>query len=171
MKIHLPNPNTLSEYYKGYIKYITEDDLLDAITQQKDNTYRFLKSIPTEKESYKYQKGKWMLKEVVGHLCDTERILAYRALRFSRTDSTPLHSFDENLYVPNSNHANISLKLISEEKKSISDSSIHLFKNMTEEMIDRSGTASNLSVSVRALVFFIVAHERHHLKVISENYL
>ena len=171
MKIHLPNPNTLSEYYKGYLKYITEDDLLDALTQQKDNTYRFLKSIPAEKESYRYQEGKWMLKEVAGHLCDTERILAYRALRFSRTDKTALNSFDENLYVPNSNHANLGLQLISEEKKSISDSSIHLFKNMTEEMIDRLGTASNLSVSVRALLFFIVAHERHHLKVISEKYL
>ena len=171
MKIHLPNPITLSEYYKGYLKYITEEDLLDALTQQKDNTYRFLKSIPAEKESYRYQEGKWMLKEVVGHICDTERTLAYRALRFSRTDTTALNSFDENLYVPNSNHANLGLQLILEEKKSISDSSIHLFKNMTEEMIDRLGTASTLSVSVRALLFFIVAHERHHINVISEKYL
>lgn len=171
MKIKLPAVNALSEYYKSYLKYITEDDLMNAIIQQKETTEAFLKTVPFEKESFKYADGKWMLKEVVGHLCDTERILSYRALRFSRNDATALSGFDENTYVPNSTHSHLSLNEISEEKTAITSSTILLFKNMNEEMVDKTGTANSTIVSVRALLFFIVAHERHHLKIISEKYL
>ncbi len=171
MKIHLPSAGTLNDYYKSYLKYITEDCLLESIVQQKEITTAFLKNISADKESFRYADGKWMLKEVVGHLCDTERILSYRALRFSRNDATALSGFDENIFVPNSNHAQLSLREIAEEKTAITTSTIMLFKNMNEEMINRTGTANNTIVSVRAILFFIVAHERHHLKMIAEKYL
>ncbi|GDX53133.1 hypothetical protein LBMAG27_21800 [Bacteroidota bacterium] len=171
MKINLPDVDTLSDYYKSYLKYISEDDLMEALIQQKEITTEFLKSIPIEKGSFRYAEGKWMLKEVIGHLSDTERILSYRALRFSRNDSTALSGFDENTYVPNSNHAQLSLKEISEEKTALTALTILLFKNMNKDMPDRIGAANNLQVSVRAILFFIIAHERHHLKVIMEKYL
>lgn len=171
MKIHLPQSENLPGYYKSYLHYITESDLLEVLVQQKEETKKFLKSVAHEKEDHRYAPGKWMLKEVAGHVCDTERILSYRALRFSRNDSTACAGFDENNYVPNSNYSHLSLAEISEEKAAIRDSTIFLFKNMTEEMLDRKGTANNMELTARALLFFIVAHERHHMKVIKEKYL
>lgn len=171
MKIQMPDPDSLSTYYKSYLKYMNESDLLEALIQQKIISSQFLATIPKEIESFKYAEGKWMLKEVVGHLCDTERILSYRALRFSRNDATPLSGFDENFYVPHSNHAHLSLREISEEKSAISSSTILLFKNMSDEMLDRNGTANNVKVNARAILFFIIAHERHHLNIIREKYI
>ncbi len=171
MKIQMPDTDSLSTYYKSYLKYIPEDDLMEALIQQKEISSEFLTTIPIEKETFRYAEGKWMLKEIVGHICDTERILNYRALRFSRNDSSPLTGFDENFYVPNSNQAHLSLNKISEEKSAISSSTILLFKNMNQEMLDRNGTANNLKVTPRAILFFIVAHERHHLKIIQEKYI
>jgi len=171
MKISPPSENSLSEYYKTYLKYIDEDDLLDALILQKEISDSFLKNVSIEKETFRYAENKWMLKEVVGHLCDTERILAYRALRISRNDKTPLEGFDENIYVPNSGYNLLSLSDIRDEKSSIRESNIQLFKNMTTEMIDRTGIANKNMVSVRALLFFIIAHERHHLKIIAQKYL
>ena len=171
MIILKPVPSELSDYYQTYLKYISEDDLLDALIKQKKTTQNFLRSIPDAKASFAYATGKWMLKEVVGHLCDTERILTYRALRFSRNDRTPLSGFDENAYTPNSNYKSRTLSNIAEENKAVGESTIALFTNMSEEMFDRKGLANQSEVSVKALLFFIVAHERHHLKVIQERYL
>src|SRR2546423_104704 len=102
--IRTPRADELTLYYQSYLKYIPADaDLLSVIKEQAGITQQFLSSVPKEKESHAYAEGKWTVKEVVGHLCDTERILSCRALRFSRNDKTPLPGFDENTYTPNSN--------------------------------------------------------------------
>jgi len=171
MKIQKPDPSQLNAYYKTYLKYVSEEDLIDALTQQTRTGREFIKSISLDKEAYAYGDGKWMLKEVVGHLCDTERILTCRALRISRNDKTPLPGFDENQYMPNSNFAERALNDILDEFIAVRNSLIALFNNMNEEMFDRRGTANHTDISVRDLLFFIVAHERHHLQVIKERYL
>src|SRR5687768_7672633 len=91
IRIAVPTPETLSDYYQGYLKYLNaDDDLLALIGKQKDETVRFLSSISEDKAAFAYAPGKWKLKEVVGHVCDTERIMCYRALRIARNDRTPL---------------------------------------------------------------------------------
>jgi hypothetical protein len=112
-----------------------------------------------------------MVKEVAGHLCDTERILTYRALRFSRGDKTNLPPFEENDFVTNSNYKNRTLANITEEFIAIRKSSIAMFENFSEEMFERRGIANNNNVSVRALLFFTISHTKHHLGVINERYL
>jgi hypothetical protein len=169
--IHKPLPSELSEYYQTYLKYVSENNLLEALLNQKKDSEIFLSAIPENKEGYAYANDKWMLKEVVGHLCDTERILTYRALRISRNDQTPLPGFEENEYTLNSNYRIRSLANIADEFKAVGASTIKLFYNMSEEMFNRTGTANQTRVSVKAILFFIVAHERHHLNVIRERYL
>ncbi len=171
MKILKPSAENLYSYYKTYLKYVPEDDILAALIAQKEVTQKFLNAIPEEKASKAYAEGKWLLKEVAGHLCDTERILTYRALRFSRNDKTPLPGFEENEYTPNSNYNKRTLANIAGEFKVIRESSISLFSNLSEEMYDRRGISNNADISVRDLLFFVVAHERHHLNVIRERYL
>jgi hypothetical protein len=170
--ITVPKKEELTPYYQSYLKYIPADsDLLALIKEQALSTQQFIASIPKEKESYAYADGKWMVKEVIGHLCDTERILSYRALCFSRNDKTPLPGFDENHYTPNSNYAARSLKNIAEEFAAVRQSTIALFANMDEAMLNRKGNANNGEYSARTMLFMLVGHERHHLGVIKERYL
>ncbi|MCX6291796.1 MAG: DinB family protein [Bacteroidetes bacterium] len=169
--IDKPSPDQLYSYYQTYLRYVPEDDLLEAFISQSTTRRNFLKTISEEKASCSYAEGKWKLKEVVGHLCDTERILSYRALRISRNDQTPLPGFEEDDYVANSNYRKRTLENIAKEYETIRESTISLFKNMSEEMFDRKGTSNRASVSVRDIIFFILAHERHHLLVIQEKYL
>lgn len=171
MKISKPIPSDLSNYYQSYLHYVPEDDLLPVLKEQKAVIKNFTGNIPGAKETYRYADGKWMLKEVVGHLCDTERIFSCRALRIARNDQTPMPGFDENQYTPNSNCKDRSLKNISEELLAVRESTILLFENMSEEMFDRKGTANDSKVTVREILFFITAHTRHHMGVIKERYL
>ena len=170
--VRIPKAEELTPYYQSYLKYIPADaDLISLLKEQAQSTQKFLSAIPAAKESFAYADGKWMLKEVVGHLCDTERILSCRALCFSRNDKTPLPGFDENTYTPNSNYHSRSLKNIAEEFAAVRQSSIALFSNMSDEMFERKGIADNNEHSVVGMLFFIVVHERHHLGVIKEKYL
>jgi hypothetical protein len=171
MKISKPSPSDLSGYYQTYLHYVPEDDLLQALKEQKTVIENFVSGISPDKETFRYADGKWMLKEVIGHLCDTERILSYRALRIARNDQTPLPGFDENHYIPNSNYKDRTLKNISGEFLAVREASILLFQNMNEKMLDRKGIASDSDVTVRGILFFLVAHARHHMNVIRERYL
>jgi len=172
MKIEIPKPEELSTYYQSYLKYVTPgDDLLELIRNQKKETENFLSAISEEQASSVYAPGKWQLKEVVGHVCDTERIMCYRALRFSRKDDTPLAGFDENTYIPGSNYSVRSLKNISEELSSVRGATLSLFGNFSPEMIGLKGIANGNEISVRALIFMVYVHQKHHMKVIREKYL
>ena len=171
MIILKPSLSELSEYYQTYLKYVPEDDLFSVLKEQQLSIQNFFSAVSPDNESIQYAEGKWMLKEVAGHLCDTERILSYRALRIARNDALPLQGFDENNYTLNANYSTRSLKNILEEFLSVRHATILLFQNMSEEMHDRKGIASNNEVSVRGLLFFIVAHARHHMGVIQERYL
>ncbi|TAH38813.1 MAG: DinB family protein [Bacteroidetes bacterium] len=171
MQIALPKPDELNDYYKGYLKYISEDDLLSVLKTQIEETSMFLRNISDENSGNAYEPGKWQIKEVVGHLSDTERILSYRALRFARKDETPLAGFDEDHFVENANFKSRSWESIVDEKKAVRQSSIHFFNSLHPGAFDFKGIAKGNVLSVRALLFFIIAHERHHLQVIKERYL
>ncbi len=158
-------------YYQSYLKEYQGHDLLKDLMEQSNTTQKFLFSVPAEKEKYRYATGKWSLREVAGHVSDTERILSYRALRIARGDKTPLPGFDENEYAFQSNYHSRPLKGIAEEMLTIRNASISLFLNMNEDMFKQTGVSNNNPVSVKALLYCIIAHQVHHLNVISERYL
>lgn len=171
MIITPPEKTALNEYYSSYWKYLEGNDLLDSLVRQKDSTYAFLGAINQKLEDKIYAPGKWMLKEVAGHLCDTERILSCRALRFARKDNTPLPGFDESRYEENSLYRNLSLITIADELKAIRISNLFLFSSFRENELEQKGKANNIVVSVRDILYFILVHQQHHLKVIREKYL
>jgi hypothetical protein len=171
MLIAPPAAETLSSYYRSYSKYISEDDLLEALSNATAEIEGFLKLIPKDKEEFRYDEGKWMLKEVIGHLVDTERIMSYRALRIARNDKTPLAGFEENDYVKSSNFYKRNLNSIGVEFLLVRESTIALFTSFEEEDFDKYGTANENPVSVRAILYMIIGHQRHHFNVIKERYL
>ena len=171
MIVSMPVASELNIYYQSYLKYLQTDDLLESLKTQQKTTTDFWASIPAGKETYRYAEGKWSVREVCGHLCDTERILSYRALRLARKDPTALAGFDENLYTANSNYNDLSLAEIASQKQAIRESSCRLFGSFTFDMYHFGGLANNTKVSVRDILFFIIAHEMHHNGVIKERYL
>lgn len=170
-KITKPDPSELSDYYKSYLHYIGEEDLLNMLEEQMRSTQKFLDAVNEKDSQIAYQAGKWQLKEVIAHLSDAERILAYRALRFARKDRTPLAGFEEDDYAKNSNAKNRNWESIIEEKMTIRKASIALFNSFDEEYFEYKGIANDSEYSVRSLLFFIIVHERHHLQVIKDRYL
>ncbi len=158
-------------FYEPYIKALGEVDLLEMLERQLVNFPQFLASIPEDKLSYSYGENKWTVAEALVHILDAERIFQYRALRIGRGDITPLASFDQDAYVPQS-HANTrTLASIIEEYKSVRQSTLSLFQSFPEKILHRKGTASNAIVSVGALGFMICGHQKHHKGILKERYL
>jgi uncharacterized damage-inducible protein DinB len=167
-----PSEVELSEYYRSYLKYLNgEKDLLQALIRQGELTQNWLSTLNEDVANYSYKPGKWKIKEVIGHLCDTERILCYRALTFARNDKTPLSPFEEDAYILNSNFGIRSLSDIRIEFKTVRAATVSLFSSMTDELANRKGVVNKVEVSPRILLYFILVHERHHTGVINDRYL
>lgn len=160
-------------YYHYFFDLVETDDLLLELEKSKTFTRELFNSISPEKEDFAYQPGKWTTKEILKHIIDCERVYTYRALRFSRFDTTELPGFDEDSYTENLKIQNIHLSLTDlwEEYENLRKSTIYLFKNMTNEMLDFKGKANNLELTARLMGFMTVGHNLHHGNFIKENYL
>ncbi|MBS1680786.1 MAG: DinB family protein [Bacteroidetes bacterium] len=167
----LLNLETIPSFYKNYVKQIEEPDVLQALRISGHRMLELVHAIPDSKADFSYGEGKWTVREVLCHAMDTERVFAYRALRFARNDKTPLSPFEENDYAPQANATGRSLKKLAAEMAHLRTSTIDLFESFTPEMLNRKGIASNKELSVVALGFIIPGHETHHRKILQERYL
>lgn len=165
-----PDLKTVPPFYLGYVQLVKNNDLFDNLEQSARITQQLLAKIPETKGTYAYAPGKWTIKEVLCHMIDTERIFAYRALRFARNDKTPLHGFEENDFAPEANAHNRTVAGIAAEMERLRQTTIDLYRSFTPEMLQRSGTANNTAMSVLNLGFVIPGHETHHRNVLSERY-
>jgi hypothetical protein len=168
--IHLNN-NEFSEYYGYYISLNTSENLIQNLENQLQVTADFFKSIPSEKLEFQYEVGKWTPKDILQHIIDSERIFAYRALRFARFDSVNLPGYEENDYAKVANANGRTIEDLIEEYKIVKLASIHLFKSFTKKMLLNIGQANNAPASVRAIGYIIAGHEIHHINIIKERYL
>src|SRR5688572_25201449 len=166
-----PDFSTLPEFRKRYVQHVKDYDLLEAMKISSKETLSLVRPLPEEKGEYRYAAGKWSIKEVLCHMIDTERILAYRALRFARNDKTNLPGFEENDYAPEANAKNRNVRQIADEMERLRITTIDLFVNFTPEMLNRKGLANNLELSVLNLGYIIPGHESHHRSILTERYL
>ena len=165
------NHNEYSEYYGYYISLNTSENLLSNLENQLEATTSFFKSLPTEKLDYQYEAGKWTPKDILQHIIDTERIFAYRALRFARFDTINLPGYEENDYA-DAAHANTrTIEDLIEEYRIVKSATIYLFKSFSEKMLLNIGQANNAPASVRAIGYIIPGHEIHHINIIKVRYL
>lgn len=166
------NSNEFAPYYSGYVEKSSHyDSIVEGLKLQHDEILNFFKDLPLAKQSYRYTEGKWTPKDILLHLIDAERIFAYRALRIARNDKTALPGFEENDYVDEANAEERSMNSLLEEYSDVRKATISLFLNFSEEVLKRLGEASDCSVSVRAIGYIILGHERHHVNVITERYM
>jgi uncharacterized damage-inducible protein DinB len=167
-----PDESEYAPFYAGYIALVPPGaELLELLEQQGAETAELLARLPDSRGDFAYAPGKWTLKEVLGHIADAERVFAYRALRFARGDTTPLASFNEQAWTPNSGAASRSVADLAGELRAVRAATLALLRHLPAEAPTRRGTASGKEVSVRALAWIIAGHERHHLGILRERYL
>jgi uncharacterized damage-inducible protein DinB len=166
-----PDFTTLPEFYKNYVAHVQDLNVLEALQSSISKTIELLQTVNEEMGECGYAPGKWTVKEVLCHMMDAERIFAYRALRFSRNDATPLSGFDENDYAPQANAHGRTIQQLMTEMKNLRATSIDLFTSMTPEMLQRKGTANNKIISVVNIGYIIAGHETHHRNILIERYL
>ena len=166
-----PEKTEYAEYHERYISLVEETDVVKALEDQLAELLELFKEISEEKSSFAYAEEKLTIKELLGHLTDGERIFAYRALRISRADKTPMEGFEQDGYIENSNFNNTKLSKLLDELLYVRKANVILFQNLKEEDWLRTGIASDALVSVRAIAYIMVGHIRHHLTVLREKYL
>ncbi len=165
------NTNEYNSFYQAYIDACGDFELVEGLVNNLENTLKLFNSIPSEKQEYSYDVGKWTIKELLQHLIDSERIFAYRALRIAREDKTNIPGYEHNDYVPVSRANNRSYIDLVEEFELVRKSSIALFTGFDKKMLFNIGTANNDNISVRAIGFIMIGHYNHHIKIVNERYL
>jgi len=165
-----PKQGDNNPYYDRYISLIGDDDIIEVLEEQRKTSEKFLKTFSEKQGNYSYADGKWTVKEVLGHVIDTEKIMAYRALAFARGEKQSLPGFEQDDYVAESNFNNRSLADLINEFLTARKSNIILFKSFDEDILNRRGIASDSEVTVLALIYIIAGHEKHHMKFLRERY-
>jgi len=170
LTIARPQPDEYAPYYARYISLVQGEDILGTLDQQRRQTMMLLSGRDEQDGDFRYAPDKWSAKEVLGHVCDTERIFAYRALRISRADATPIEGFEQDDYVRNGPFAHSSLSDLVEDFIAVRRASISLLRNLDEAAWLRRGTANKNEVSVRGIAYIIAGHELHHRGILEEKY-
>ncbi len=165
-----PAPDEYAPYYGTYISLVPDADILAALEKQLHETTALLSARSEADGELRYAAGKWSVKEVLGHMVDTERVFAYRAMRIARNDKTPLAGFEQDDYVKNGSFAERSLASLIEEFTSVRNATLSLFRGLEEEAWVRRGVANKNEVTVRAIAYITAGHELHHRKILREKY-
>ncbi|HYO98810.1 MAG TPA: DinB family protein [Pyrinomonadaceae bacterium] len=171
LKIDRPDDTEYLSYYGKYVSLVADGDILSALGAQLEETLRLLRGIEESQAGFRYAPGKWSMKELVGHMIDSERIFAYRALRFARNDKTPLPGYEQDDYIRNASFDSCSLADLAAEFESVRRATLYLFKHLDREAWTRSGLANDSEASVRALAYIIAGHELHHREILRTRYL
>ena len=165
-----PHAGEYAPYYERYISLVRSEDILNALDEQRRQTVLLLSGRSEEEGNFRYAPEKWSAKEVLGHLMDTERIFAYRALRIARADTTPIEGFEQDDYVRNGPFARRHLSDMIEDYIAVRRATLSLLRNLDEAAWMRRGVANKNEVTVRALAYIIAGHELHHRGMLEEKY-
>jgi hypothetical protein len=166
-----PEPNEAASYYSTYIDRVGSDDVLDVLATQLDEAGAFLSGISEEQSLHRYAPGKWSIRELLGHINDTERVFTFRALWFARGFQDPLASYEQEIAVAAAESDEVPWASHVAEFRAIRSATLSFYRNLPSEAWLRSGIASDNPVTVRALAYIVAGHLSHHLAILRERYL
>lgn len=166
-----PKQNEYAAFYQMIIDPVPNGDIIDIMSQNLEQEKTFLSSFDEAIGNYRYAPEKWMVKEVLQHVIDTERIMSYRALRIVRGDQLVLAGFDENAYVDNVDLSGRTIQDLAQEYAAVRTASIFLFKNITPKQSILTANANGYEISVRGIAYVLVGHAQHHFMILKERYL
>lgn len=169
--IDRPNEDEYFPLVKKYIDLVPDSDIVGILVKQMENHLQLLSNITNEKGNFRYEPGKWSVKEVIGHIADVERLWNYRILRMSRGDIGILSGYDRDRFVEYSGHHQLPLTAVLNDYKAVRESSLSLIRNLTEDSLIRTGNFNDHELSVRACTYIIAGHELHHINILKTRYL
>lgn len=164
-----PQPSEFNEFYAGYIGKVPASGPVGLLRAQMP-AFEKLRYLSEEQARYRYAEGKWSVKELVGHMADTERLFSYRLLHVLRSDPAPLAGMDENAWMAASPHANRRIDDIAGEMSAVRRATIALVESTDAAALARSGVANAFPISARALCWILPGHAQHHLDVLRARY-
>jgi hypothetical protein len=169
----LPRPGDAEydEYYRRYVALVPDGDILFTLRDQLADTIALLQALPVDRESYRYQDGKWSVREILGHCIDVERLFESRALAMARQDGVDLPGMDQDAWASRNDAHKRTLADLLEEWKAVRRACVHLFATFDEATGARTGRASERPFTVRAFAWIIAGHELWHREVIRSRYL
>jgi uncharacterized damage-inducible protein DinB len=160
---------TVSDGFPYYISLVGSSDLKQLFSD--GTNFKMLSALTEEQANYRYAPGKWSIKQIVGHMTDHERIMTYRALRFSRKDKTPLPGYDQDLLVENSRSNELSMKELLDDFKNVRAATLSLMKSFSEEQLLLKGLAWKYELTVAEMLKATIGHELHHMIILKDKYL
>jgi uncharacterized damage-inducible protein DinB len=166
-----PKAGDYATFYEKYIALVPEGEFLQILETQLREWQKSLGKLSEEQADFRYEPGKWSIKDVLGHVSDSERIFAYRLLRIARGDQTPLAGFEQDDYARMANSSARKLSELLEEFTAVRRATIALVSSMDDSAWVRRGVANQREISATALAFVIAGHERHHSQVVEQRYL
>ena len=166
-----PESNEYAAYYEKYVSLVPEGEVVETLERQGAETLALLRGLSEEQGAHRYEPGKWSVKQLVGHVNDTERIFSYRALAIARGDRAPLPGMDQEEYMAGVDFDARTLADLADEFEALRRSTVLLFRHLSPEAWARRGTASDNEVTVRALAYILAGHEAHHVRILRERYL
>jgi hypothetical protein len=166
-----PDLSRVGSFFHRYINQVPQDDIQVALHDLGNEFLKLMESIPSDKQDYAYAPGKWTMREVFQHIIDTERILSYRALCFSRKEQQNLPGFDEDSYAAHSKAANRKWKDMLDEFASMRRATELLFSSFDKDQLESGGIANNNPNYTLGMGFIIAGHCQHHVNLIKERYL
>jgi hypothetical protein len=165
-----PAATEYAPFYAAYIARVPETDPLPALEAQPAEIHAVANRITPEDELYRYAVGKWTVRQVIGHVIDTERVMGYRAFCIARGETNPLPGFDEKAYVASADSDERSVKELAHEFAAVRHANLWTIRHWAPEDWDRIGTANGKPVSARAIAYIMAGHVRHHLALLRERY-
>lgn len=165
-----PASTEYAPYYERYVSLVTGDNVNSTLAAQPAELRKVFGELAEEKGRFAYEAGKWTIKELLGHVIDGERMFAYRALRISRGDETPIEGFEQDDYIENARSNERSFADLLDEFELLRVANVLMFNHMSDADWQRSGTASGVGVSVKALAYIMAGHVIHHVNIFNERY-
>ncbi len=166
-----PDANEFDPYYSTYVSLVESENVLPVLDEQPAALKAIFNEMPDERGTFAYAEGKWTIKELLSHIIDGERIFAYRILRISRGDQTPIEGFEQDGYIENSNANNRSFADLLGEFEMQRRSNMNMLRNLSETDAGRMGTANDKPISARALIYIMAGHVGHHINILRDRYL
>jgi hypothetical protein len=165
-----PDTDEYGNYFARYITLVPEGDLLQLLKHQLEEVCAFGRSLTEEQGDFRYEPGKWSIKEIIGHIADTERVMSYRLLRAARGDKTPLPGFDQDLFVQGAFFERRSITNLLDEFTAVRQSTLALLASLPEEAWTRNGITRDAEMSARAYAYVIAGHALHHYTILEKKY-
>lgn len=165
-----PDRGEYPEFFERYVSLLPQDAIVPALNEQAGGVHGALSGLSEERAAWRYAPGKWSVRELLGHVVDTERIFGYRALAIARGETYSLPPFDENAYAAIARHDHVPIDQLAEEFATLRRSHVLMLTHLDEAAWARRGVVNGNAMSTRAMAFIMAGHVRHHARILTERY-